>query len=63
MIRKQNKIYKKYKKNGFNDKIDKIALDRLKNDCYQASKNAKENYLKDMGNKLADPTTGLVGRF
>ena len=33
-------------------------MDRLKNDCQDAIKNAKEKYLKDLGAKLADPTTG-----
>ena len=33
-------------------------MDRLRNECFDAIKNAKEKYLRDLGVKLADPTTG-----
>ena len=33
-------------------------VDRLRNECQEAIVNAKENYFKNLGSKLADPTTG-----
>ncbi len=33
-------------------------MDRLRSECFDAIKNAKEKYLKDLGAKLAYPTTG-----
>ena len=33
-------------------------MDRLRNECYEVIKNAKERYLRDLGAKLANPTTG-----
>ena len=57
LLRKQNKIYKKYKKNGYKNE-DKIIMDRLRIECSDAIKNAKEKYLLNLGVKLADPNTG-----
>ena len=57
LLRNQNKVFKRYKKNGYNDG-DKVAVDRLRNECQEAIKTAKENYLKNLGEKLADPATG-----
>ena len=57
LLRKQNKIYKKFKKNGYKNE-DKLILERVKNECFDAITKAKEKYYKDLGNKLADPTTG-----
>ena len=57
LLRKQNKIFKRYKGNGYNND-DKIILDRLRNESYEAIKNSKEKYLTNMGAKLADPATG-----
>ena len=57
LLRKQNKIYKKYKKNGYKNE-DKIIMNRLRNECFDAIKNDKEKYLEGLGAKLADPTTG-----
>ena len=57
LLRKQNKIYKKYKKNGYKNE-DKIIMDRMRNECFDAINNAKEKYLEGLGAKLADPTTG-----
>ena len=33
-------------------------MDRLRNECHEVIKNAKEEYLRDLGAKLANPTTG-----
>ena len=57
LIRNQNKIFKRYKKNGYKNE-DKVVVDRLRNECHEAIKNAKEKYLRDLGAKLADQTTG-----
>ena len=57
LLRKQNKIYKKYRKNGYK-KEDKIILDQLRNECFNEMVSAKEKYLKDLGEKLADPSIG-----
>ena len=57
LLRKQNKIYKKYKCNGFKIE-DKASFDDIVNKCTVAIKNAKEKFLTDQGAKLANPTTG-----
>ena len=57
LSRRKNKVFKKYKKNGYKNE-DKEILDRLRNECQEAIITAKENYLKNLGAKLADPTTG-----
>ena len=57
LLRKQNKIYKKFKKNGYKNE-DKVVLDHLRNQCFDAINKSKENYFKDLGDKLANPTTG-----
>ena len=57
LLRKQNKIYKKYKKNGYKND-DKVIMDRMRTECFFKIKNAKEKYLSELGVKLADPTTG-----
>ena len=57
LLRKQNKIYKKLKKNGYKNE-DKLILDRLKNECFDAITKAKEKFYKELGNKLADSATG-----
>ena len=55
---KRNKVFKSYKLiNGY--KIEEqIRVGRLKTEWQEAVANAKENRLKDLGSKLADPTTG-----
>ena len=37
---------------------DREILDRLRNECQEAIVSAKENHLKNLGSKLADPATG-----
>ena len=56
LLRKQNKLYKKYKRNGFKND-DKISLENVKLECSTAISTAHENYLIQQGNKLADSTT------
>ena len=57
MLRNQKKVYKRFKKNGYQHE-DKIIVERLKIKCQEAILDAKENYLKDLGAKLGDPATG-----
>ena len=57
LSRKRNKVFKRYKLNGYKIE-DKILVDRLRTEYQEAIVNAKENYLKNLGSKLADPTTG-----
>ena len=56
-MRKQKKIYRNYKINGFKDD-DKIKLDNIKDECFQAILTSKENYLKSLGLKLIAKATG-----
>ena len=57
VLRKQNKVFKRYKNNGYKNE-DKVVVDRLRNECQEAIVNAKEKYLEELGSKLADPNTG-----
>ena len=57
LLKKQNKQYKKFRKNGYKNE-DKIVLNNLKTECSKAIQNAKEKFLKDQGEKLSNPTTG-----
>ena len=57
LLKKQNKQYKKFRKNGYNDE-DKIVLDQLKQECSYAIQSAKEKFLKDQGSRLSNPNTG-----
>ena len=57
MLRKQNRIYKKYKRNGFRE-VDKIPLDLCRKECDEEIENSKQNYILKLGIKLADRTTG-----
>ena len=57
MLRKQNRIYKRYKKNGFRE-VDRIPLDLCRKECDEAIEKCKQNYLLKLGDKLADNRTG-----
>ena len=57
MIKSQRKAFNRFKRNGYKTE-DKIVVDRLRSESQNAILNAKEKYLKDLGKKLADPTTG-----
>ena len=57
LLKRQNKQYKKFRKNGYNN-ADKILLDQLKQECSYAIQSAKEKFLKDQGSRLSNPTTG-----
>ena len=57
MMRRQNKLYKKYKKNGFNTN-DKERVDKFREECLLAINTSKQNYLNDLGTKLTDKNLG-----
>ena len=53
MIRKQNRQYKNYIKNGCKAE-DQIRVERFRNECFEATNKAKDEYLKNMGTKLSN---------
>ena len=55
-LKKHNKLYKKYKENGYSEN-DKILMDSSKSDINKIILVAKEKYLQNQGAKLADPST------
>ena len=57
LMRKQKTFCKKYRINGFKA-ADKVMVYKLTEECFQAIKTSKENYLKLLGNKLIDKATG-----
>ena len=57
LLRKQKKLYRKYRFNGFNEE-DKERVDEICDNCFQAITTSKENYLKSLGNKLIEKATG-----
>jgi hypothetical protein len=56
-LKKHNRIYKKYKSNGFKDE-DKISVDTSKSEIINIILDSKEKYLISQGSRLADPSTG-----
>ena len=57
MPRKQNRKYKKYRTNGFNDN-DHLVLQEYRKHCNEEIQKSKEKYLSDLGEKVADKNTG-----
>ena len=57
MLKKQNRIYKRYKNNGFKE-ADKVPLDLYRKECAEAIEKSKQNYLFKLCCKLADNCTG-----
>ena len=66
LLRKQEKFYKKYRLNGFKAD-DKVIVDRMREECFQAIKTSKENYLKSLGmvanKKIRELSRGFQGFF
>ena len=58
MLRKQNRMYKKFKNHGFKE-VDRISLDLYRIECNDAIEKSKTNYLLNLGNKLTDKSRGL----
>ena len=49
-------FYRKYRSNGFKAE-DKVIVDRIRDECFQAVQTSKENYLKSLGVKPIDKAT------
>ena len=49
-------VYKNYKRHGYKED-DKIRVENFRSNCMNAIKEAKENYLKNVGSQLADKNT------
>ena len=56
MLKKKNRLYKNYKKHGYQDD-DKIRLEDFRKECKEAVENAKQLYLCNLGKKMNDPST------
>ena len=56
-MKKHNKIYKKFKENGFTDE-DKVLDDKSKTEINDIILVAKDDYLKSQGQRLSYPSTG-----
>ena len=56
MLNRKNRLYKNYKKHGYNAE-DKLRLDAFREECKEAVENKKVSYLTNLGNKLNDPNT------
>ena len=57
MLKKQNRLYKKYKRNGFRE-IDKVSLDIHREKCAESIERSKQNYFLNLGRKLSNNRTG-----
>ena len=57
LIKKQNRFYKKFKRNGCKPD-DKVIVDNFRNECFDVINKEKEKYLSSLGQKLNDPQTG-----
>jgi len=57
LLKKQKKLYAKFKTNGFKEE-DKRKVDNIKNECFEAIAASKEHYFKSLGSKLIDKDTG-----
>ena len=57
LIKKQNRFYKNYKRNGCKLE-DQVAVDNFRIECFHIINIAKQNYLSNLGNQLNDPATG-----
>ena len=54
MLKRQQRLYRNYKRHGCNVE-DKARVDAFREECKLAIKAAKSEYMKKLGNKLADP--------
>ena len=56
MLNKQKRLYRNYKRHGFRTD-DKVRVDSFRDECSAAILQAKSDYLKKLGNEIADPRT------
>ena len=54
MLKKQNRLYRNYKRHSFKSD-DKIRMDQFNNECKPAVDHAKQSHLNKLGTKLSDP--------
>ena len=57
MINRKNRLFKNFKRHGFNQPEAKIKLDNFRIECQEAVENAKLSYLTNLGKKLHNPNT------
>ena len=56
LLNKKNRLFKNYKKHGYK-REDRERLDTFRMECHKAVESAKLTYLKNLGNKVNDPST------
>ena len=56
MLNRENRLFKNYKKHRYKDE-DKVRLDAFRTECQNVVETAKLTYLKNLGNKVNDPST------
>ena len=56
MLNRKNRLFKNYKKHRYKDE-DKVRLDAFRTECQKAVETTKSTYLKNLGNKVNDPST------
>ena len=56
LIKKKNRFYASYKKNGYSDD-DRVRLESFRSECKKAVDAAKHDYVTKLGNKLNNPTS------
>ena len=56
MLNRKNRLFKNYKKHRYKDE-DKVRLDAFRTECQNVVETAKLTYLKNLGNKVNDPST------
>ena len=56
MLNGKNMLFKNYKKHRYKDE-DKVRLDAFRTGCQKTVETAKSTYLKNLGNKVNDPST------
>ena len=56
MLNGKNRLFKNYKKHRYKDE-DKVRLDAFRTECQNVVETAKLTYLKNLGNKVNDPST------
>ena len=56
MLNRKNRLLKNYKKHRYKDE-DKVRLDAFRTECQNVVETAKLTYLKNLRNKVNDPST------
>ena len=64
MLNRKNRLFKNYKIHRYKEE-DKVRLDAFRIECQKAVGTANLTYLKNLGNKVNDPSTPktLIGRL